>query len=84
MKNSVDQQVISFTATYTGTSSKEIHNYTVLASLGIITQPDLVLYLTELEDSFGLKYDEGDESGIVTVGDADQLIEKKLGSYAKV
>ncbi len=80
MKNSVDQQVIDFTATYTGTSSREIHNYTTLSSLGIITQPDLITYVIELEDSFGLKYDEGDESGIVTVGDADHLIEKKLGS----
>lgn len=79
MGNSIDQQVIAFTATYTGTSPGEISNSTTLASLGIVTYPDSVSYIVSLEENFGLVYQEGDANGIVTVGDADHLIEKKLG-----
>lgn len=32
----------------------------------------------ELEDNFDLQYEEGDEAGIITVGNAAALIEKKL------
>ncbi len=53
MGNSIDQQVIDFTATYTGTSPGEISNSTVLASLGIITQTDLVSYIENLEENLG-------------------------------
>lgn len=79
MGNSIDQQVIDFTATYTGTSPGEISNSTTLSSLGIVTYPDMVTYIVNLEENFGLVYQEGDANGIVTVGDADKLIEKKLG-----
>jgi len=78
MGSSIDQQVIDFTATYTGTSPGEISNSTTLASLGIISQPDVVIYIENLEENFGLTYLEGDANGIVTVGDAAHLIEKKL------
>jgi hypothetical protein len=85
MKNSVDhqelvdQQVIDFTADYTGTDPREIHNSTTLESIGITTEEDVVMYLTELEESFGLIYESGDQIGIVTVGNAAVMIEKKLG-----
>jgi hypothetical protein len=79
MSNSVDQQVIDFTAVYTSRPVEEIHNSTILANIGINTPDDLVIYLTELEDSFKLVYEPGDEVGIVTVGNAAELIEKKLG-----
>jgi acyl carrier protein len=78
MQNSVDQQVIEFTATYTGVSVGDVNNSTTLESIGIITKPDIMEYLTELEDSFGLKYESGDENGIVTVGDAAAMITRKL------
>ena len=79
MTNSIDQQVIDFTAVYTSRPVQESHNSTILTDIGIVTPADLVGYLTELEDSFDLKYEPGDENGIVTVGDAAILIEKKLG-----
>jgi len=79
MKNSVDQQVIDFTAQYTGTDPGEVHNSTTLESIGIISEEDIITYLTELEESFGLIYESGDQAGIVTVGNAAAMIEKKLG-----
>lgn len=79
MTNSIDQQVIDFTAVYTGSSPGAINNSTTLDSLGIVTKQDVVDYVTELEDSFDLMYEEGDANGIVTVGDAAALIERKLG-----
>ncbi|HWA07368.1 MAG TPA: acyl carrier protein [Ignavibacteria bacterium] len=82
MSNSVDQQVIEFTAAYTGVSVGEISNSTTLDSLGIVTKPDLYEYLTELEDSFELIFEPSDADGIVTVGNAAAMIEKKLGSNA--
>ncbi len=78
MQNSIDQQVIDFTANYTGVSVGDVHNYTTLVSLGIITKPDTIKYITELEDSFDLGYEPGDENGIVTVGDAAAMITRKL------
>jgi len=82
MENSVDQQVIEFTAAYTGVSVGEISNSTTLESLGIITKPDLYEYLTELEDYFELIFEPSDANGIVTVGDAAIMIENKLGSQS--
>lgn len=79
MTNSIDQQVIDFTAAYTGSSPGAINNSTTLDSLGIVTKQDIVDYVTELEDSFDLMYEEGDANGIATVGDAAALIERKLG-----
>ncbi|MEO8514005.1 MAG: acyl carrier protein [Ignavibacteria bacterium] len=79
MGNSVDQQVIDFTAVYTGTSPSEINNSTTLSSLGIVSIADIVTYLTELEDSFGLVFEPSDADGIVTVGNAAAMIKKKLG-----
>lgn len=77
-QDSIDQQVIDFTARYTGTDPGEVHNSTTLESIGIVTEEDVVMYLTELEESFGLIYESGDQDGIVTVGNAAALIEKKL------
>mgnify|MGYP006360341795 FL=1 len=79
MSNSVNQQVIDFTAAYTGTSPGAINDTTTLVSLGIVTREDTVEYIIELEDSFDLAYEEGDANGIETVGNATALIEKKLG-----
>ena len=79
MTNSVNQQVIDFTAAYTGTSPGAINDTTTLASLGIVSREDTVEYIIELEDSFDLAYEEGDANGIETVGNATALIEKKLG-----
>lgn len=74
----VDEQVILFTAAYTSTPPAEINDSTTLASLGIVGEQDTITYIMELEDSFELVYESGDEDGIVTVGDATRLIEKKL------
>ncbi len=82
MENPVDQQVIEFTAAYTGVSVGEISNSTTLESLGIITKPDLFEYLTDLEDNFELIFEPSDANGIVTVGDAAVMIENKLGSQS--
>lgn len=79
MKNSIDQQVIDFTAQYTGTDPGEVHNSTTLESIGIVTEEDIISYLVELEESFALTYESGDQIGIVTVGNAAAMIEKKLG-----
>lgn len=82
MENSIDQQVIEFTAAYTGVSIGEISNSTTLESLGIITKPDLFEYLTDLEDDFELIFEPSDANGIVTVGDAAVMIENKLDSQS--
>lgn len=78
MANSVNQQVIDFTTAYTSSPGGSINDLTVLATIGIITYQDTIQYLTQLEDSFDLAYEEGDAVGIVIVGDATRLIEKKL------
>ncbi len=83
MKNSVDEEVIDFTAEYTHTSPDSINDATELASIGIVTYDDKVAYITNLEDSFNLTYEEGDAVGLVIVGDATLLIEKKLGSSTR-
>lgn len=79
MNNDIDQQVIDFTANYVELPPSRINNNTVLADIGIVTQQETITYVMELEESFGLTYEEGDENGIVTVGDAAELITKKLG-----
>jgi hypothetical protein len=78
MANSINQQVIDFTTTYTSSPGGTINDLTVLAAIGIITYPDTVKYVEDLEDSFDLAYVEGDAIGIIIVGDATRLIEKKL------
>ncbi len=83
MKNSVDEEVIDFTAEYTHTSPDSINDATVLATIGIVTYDDKVLYITNLEDSFNLTYEEGDANGMELVGDATALIEKKLGTSSR-
>ena len=79
MSDSINQQVIDFTADYTGNSPESINDLTTLASLGLMTEQDVIQYIVELEQFFGLSYEQGDEFGILTVGDAVKLIEKKLG-----
>jgi acyl carrier protein len=79
MSDSINQQVIDFTADYTGNSPESINDLTTLASLGLVTEQDVIQYIVELEQFFGLSYEQGDETGILTVGDAVKLIEKKLG-----
>lgn len=82
MDNSIDEQVINFTAVYTSTPPSEINNSTTLDSIGIITPVEIISYIENLEENFGLEYEPGDEDGIVTVGNAAELIEKKLGVLA--
>jgi hypothetical protein len=77
MALSVLQRVINFTATLTGDNPANINATTVL--LEIPNMPDMINYMMELEDSFALKYQTGDESGIITIGDAADFITKKLG-----
>lgn len=75
----VDQQVIDFTANYVGMTPSQINDSTVLSDIGIITPEEETRYVVELEEYFALQYDPGDQDGIVTVGNATALIEKKLG-----
>jgi acyl carrier protein len=79
IENSVDQQVIEFTANYVKMPVESIHNSTTLDSIGISSAEDRVEYMTGLEENFGLTYEPGDEEGIYTVGEAAVFIEKKLG-----
>lgn len=80
--NTIDQQVIDFTAEYVDMKPSEINDQTVLSDIGIITIEEETRYIVELEEYFALQYDPGDQDGIVTVGNATQLIEKKLGEAA--
>ncbi len=80
MENSINQQVIDFTAAYTERSPGDINDSTTLVSIGIVTREDAAEYMFELEDSFELIYEKGDENGIETVGDAVAFITNKLGS----
>jgi len=79
MADTISQQVIDFTANYTSQQPDSITESTTLESIGIVTIQDTIEYMMELEDSFELIYEESDASGIVTVGDAIELIKKKLG-----
>lgn len=76
--NSVDQQTIEFTANYVKMPVEDIHNYTTLDSIGIVTEQDRVEYMSGLEENFGLTYESGDQDGINNVGEAAIFIEKKL------
>lgn len=80
MQNTIDQQVIDFTAEYVEMPPAEINNATVYSTIGIPPGKDMVIYMGELEENFGLTYESGDEDGIITVGDADKFIEEKLGA----
>ena len=79
MQNNINQQVIDFTADYVGEPPDSINDSTSYSSIGIQSEEDLVQYIVELEQVFGLTYEEGDQVGIVVVGDAVNLIKKKLG-----
>jgi acyl carrier protein len=76
--SSIAQQVIAFIANYTNSIEVSLNSSTTLASLGIVSTQDTVELIMELEDSFGIPYEEGDAEGIVTVGDAIALIQSKL------
>jgi len=78
MQNSINQKVIDFTATYCGAVPGTIDDSTTLESLGIVSEQDRIEYMMELEDSFNIQYQQGDGTGIVTVGDAVGLIMGKL------
>ena len=77
--NPIDQKVIDFTAVYTDRPPSSINDSTTLESIGIIGEEDTIEFTMELEDSFGLTYEEGDADGMVTVGNETALIKKKLG-----
>ncbi|MBZ0203762.1 MAG: hypothetical protein IT281_00355 [Ignavibacteria bacterium] len=79
MENSINQRVINFTAEYVERDPDTINDLTTYESIGIVTNEELVQYMVELEDSFGLIYDPGDETGIIVVGNATEFITKKLG-----
>ncbi len=79
MENSINQRVINFTADYVSQDPDLINDLTTFDSIGISTQEEIEQYLIELEDSFGLTYEPGDEAGMVVVGNATELIIKKLG-----
>jgi hypothetical protein len=83
MENTVDQQVIDFTAEYVSMPSPEINDSTVLANIGISTREDMINYMRELEENFNLIYEDGDQNGIVTVGDATKFIQSKLGQQGE-
>jgi acyl carrier protein len=78
MGDTISQQVIDFTADYTGQTP--IETSTTLASIGIAGGQDTVQYTMELEDNFQLTYNDGDANGIVTVGNAITLIRNKMGA----
>ena len=80
MGDPINQQVIDFTADYTGYAPESINDLTALAAIGIVTEQDTVTYVMELEQFFGLTYEQGDEIGILIVGNAVVLIKKKLGT----
>lgn len=80
--NSIDQQVIDFTANYVGMDPGKIDDATVLSSIGIVTPEEETRYVMELEAYFGIQYTQGDQDGIITVGNATTLIEEKLGEAA--
>jgi len=72
----VEDDVINFTITYS--SHPSITSSTTLSSIGIVSEQDTITYTMELEDNFHLTYQQGDASGLVTVGDAIALIQSKL------
>lgn len=83
MENTVDQQVIDFTAEYVSMPVQDINDSTVYANIGIGTREDMIVYMRELEESFSLTYEDGDQNGIVIVGDATKFIISKLGQQGE-
>ncbi|MBL8016930.1 MAG: hypothetical protein JNK43_06650 [Ignavibacteria bacterium] len=81
-QNSIDQEVIIYTAEYTHTSPEELNDSTVLATIGIVTEEERSAYMEEIEERFGLTYEPGDEDGIYIIGEVTTFIEKKLGEGA--
>ncbi len=81
-QNSIDQEVINFTAEYTHTSPEDLNDNTVLASIGIVSDEERVQYMVEVEERFGLIYEPGDQDGIYIIGEVTTFIEKKLGDSA--
>lgn len=81
-ENSVDQDVIIYTAEYTHTKPEDLNDSTVLATIGIVTAEQRAAYLEEVEERFGLIYEPGDEDGIYIIGEVTTFIEKKLGEGA--
>ena len=79
MQNSVNQQVIDFTADYVGQPPESITDSTTYTSIGIESEDSLTQYIVELEQFFGLSYQDGDQDGIVVVANAVTMIKKKLG-----
>ena len=76
---SILQQTINFIANKLDKDPATINGDTTFDSLGIYPGPDSKQLIMELEDHFNLTYEEGDEDGITTVGEAANLITNKLG-----
>lgn len=76
--DSTAQQVIDFTAGYLNRTTDSINISTLLADIGLITEQDTIQYMMELEDNFGLTYENGDSNELVTIGDAISFIQTKL------
>jgi acyl carrier protein len=83
MENTIDQQVIQFTSEYVHMPIQDINDSTVLANIGISSEEDMINYMRELEENFSLTYQDGDQLGIVTVGDASKFIQTKLGQQGE-
>ena len=77
MPDVIEQQVIDFITTWCEAPVGSVNVKTSLSSLGVTTE-DMPQLMMDLEDSFGLTYVAGDEKGIYTVGDAADLIRRKM------
>ncbi len=77
MPDSIDQQVIDFVTTWCDAPVGSVSLKTTFEDLGV-TGEDRVQLIMELEDSFGLTYETGDDKGIYNVGEASDLIHRKL------
>ena len=78
MGKSVYQRVIDFTAAYLSISPSAVSPTDSYSALGI-PGSDMPIYMEQLELSFSLIYNPGDENGIVIVDDAIRFIKNKLG-----
>ena len=78
MGKSIYQRVIDFTANYLGISPGAISSTDSYAVLGI-PETDMPEYVNQLELSFSLIYNPGDENGIIIVDDAVVFIKDKIG-----
>ena len=77
MPDIIDQQVIDFITTWCDAPTGSVNLKTSLSSLGV-TPEEMPQLMMDLEDSFGLTYVAGDEKGINSVGDAADLIRRKM------